>query len=313
MRHPRTLLGLPGKVWRRLQLYFPFTLVQGLGLAFARWRQLRAGTSAAFVIDARGRDEHRIRDLLLWRPSVLTRGRGVDLGLLLGPSADLDEADRLFSAAVVVPGVRSIALYWDAERLDRDRRLWHRTEGPGALEVSSAASAPERVVVARARGAGPALPPGVLREAQTLLKRHARGGAVVCLNLDPVDGVLRHELLGRLPALKFVDFVSAGESGSANFLLVGDLGLTRHERLALVGAADVYVGRFDELGVAALLASIPTVLLGAGPAEADQDLAAEGRTLWLAGRPGPDDVGRVVQFVDRQARATLGAPGHPAR
>jgi hypothetical protein len=300
-------------VWRRVQLYFPFTLLAALGQALVRWRHLRGGGPSAVFIDARSDGERRARDLLLWRPPASPQGRACDLGLLLDPGADRPEADGLVSASIVGPGVGSIALYWDADRLARDRALWHRAAGPAGFEALSAVGPLERVAAGAFRAAPPALPPGALREAQTLLKRHARGGAAVCLNLDPSDEPLRQALLGALPTLKFVDVVGAGESGSANLLLIGDLGLTRHERWAIVGAADVYVGRFDELGAAALLARIPAALLGPEPAGAIPGLAVDGRTLGLAQRPAPDDVRRLVQFVEGRARAALSAPDAPAR
>src|SRR5207244_2046020 len=144
-----------------------------------------------------------------------------------------------------------------------------------------------------------ALPAPAEREARTLLKRLAGGRHAICLNLDSADGSLVASVASAFPDARF--FAPGRRSSGpapdgANIVAIGEFGFSLHERLALVQAADAYVGVFDEHACAAVAAARPCVLLGGVEDErARPPVPSErGGVVWLS---RPYDVPTATPLV----------------
>jgi len=98
---------------------------------------------------------------------------------------DDDAPEDIFSALLTVPRLRSIGLYWDDESIADDLTLMSAPRRRAVRDqVVRVSGMQVHDIVARRHSP---LQPSIdaRREARTLLKRQARGGFAVCLNLSP--------------------------------------------------------------------------------------------------------------------------------
>ena len=90
-------------------------------------------------------------------------------------------------------------------------------------------------------------------------------------------------------------------SRAANNQSLYGYGLSLHERMALVQAADAYVGSFGELGCAALVSGRPAVLLGGGTGEQPDRTSRGEISLWFPDTAAtPELTEAVLQFLFRR-------------
>jgi hypothetical protein len=88
---------------------------------------------------------------------------------------------------------------------------------------------------------------------------------------------------------------------TANSQALYGYGLNLHERMALVKAADAYVGSFDELGCTALVSGRPAVLLGGGTGEQPDRISRGDIAVWFPDPVEPTTLAKLVlQFLSRQ-------------
>ncbi len=298
------------RVCRRLRV-FPFSLGYTVLSAGVRWRGLMGSKRLARV----GEAECAASPLavLIWLDRIAddVSGRAFDVCLRLSPGAEDDRLHDIFSILLASPRLQSLALYWDEERLLEDLPLfqargdragvsvWSSVRedlgSPGAGAIREFLTAPHH---------GPlALPVAARREAEILLKRLVGGAWAVCLNLPDSVSWLAEEMMRAFPDARFLDLRLGGPASIGGAVALDGFGLTLHERLALAGAADAYVGRFDELGGAAVLAGRTAVLIGGGDAGPNEWLSRF-ESLWVGRGEGltPMMAGKVVQFL-REHRA----------
>jgi len=191
-------------------------------------------------------------------------------------------AEDTFSALLTVPRLRSIGLYWGDESIADDLALMSaRRRHVVRDQVVRLSGMQAQDIVARRHSP---LQPSIdaRREARTLLKRQARGGFAVCLNLSPPSPTLGHLIAGAVPGATIFDFSPAVSAapGMGNVVAAGGWALTLHERIAMVQEADAYIGRLDALGCAALLAGRPSILVG-GLDDAASELIQGHAATWL--------------------------------
>jgi hypothetical protein len=302
-------LTLPLRVLRRLP-FFPFSLLYASLLAALRARELWLKAAYVRVGEVTGPTAAVPRNAMLWLAHVATGlpGRRFDVCLQVPPDTPDAGLHDLFSTLLTSPRLRSIGLYWDEPCLSDDLLLWQgrreerKPKGqPGLRHDLGSLGFQQLRGVLQSNDEGLTLPVSVSRDAQTLLKRHARGAYAVCLNLPVGVPSLAKAVATALPDLRFFDLAlsgSASTGGAANILSLSDYGLNLHERMALAKAADAYVGSFDVPGCSALLSGRPTVLLG-GDAGAEGDRISLGHNaLWFPGpAPPPALTEAVLQFL----------------
>ena len=234
------------RILRRLE-WFPFTLTAALLFAAVRVRELRKGR--AFVRVGRVAEGTAALPLraMLWldRAASDPPSAAFDVCLRLPREAADATLHDVFSVLLASPRLTSIGLYWDDAALSDDRPLWQAGASSGAEEIDDPTV--ERLEHFFQAAHEPLhLPVAARREARTLLKRLAGDAYVMCVNLP--DG-------------QPVPIEQSGTDRPVRVISVAGYGLTLHERLAFVQAADAYVGRFDELGCAAVAGGRPVVVI----------------------------------------------------
>jgi hypothetical protein len=293
---------------RRLE-WFPFTLLAALLFAAVRLRELRMGRAVVRVGRATdGTAELPLRSMLwLDRMALDLPSGSFDVCVRLPREAEDANLHDVFSVLLTSPRLASIGLYWDDAALSDDQPLWQ--SGAAASAASSSASDIDGPSVERldrflrAEHQPLDLPVAARREAQTLLKRLAGSAYAICLNLPAGQVPLFEAVVTAAPGVRFFDLGCPGSKPlPANVTSLADYGLTLHERLAFVQAADAYVGSFDELGSAAIAGGRPGVLVGGGDRGSDalRMLGPAARTVWFPWPAGPAVATWATEFLRRR-------------
>ena len=157
----------------------------------------------------------------------------IDICLDISREAVSPGVPDAFSAALAFPRVRSVGIYWDSEAFHDDLPLFASERLPRW---------PDGQPLDRVQVSDFAVSLAAARDAQTLLKRFAGPASVVCVNAR-------------------VELSTPTQVSARFFHLDAGLGFTLHERMALVQAADAYVGERDELGHTALLCGRPALFV----------------------------------------------------
>ena len=276
--------------------WFPFTLLGALLFAAVRLRELRTGRAVVRVGRAtEGTAALPLRSML-WLDRIASDlpSGSFDVCLRLPRDAADATLHDVFSVLLTSPRLASIGLYWDDAALSDDQPLWQT--GAAASAASSGANDIDAPSVERldrffrAEHERLDLPVAARREAQTLLKRQAGSAYAICLNLPAAQLPLAEAVVTAAPDVRFFDLGFPGSKPlAANVTSLADYGLTLHERLAFLQAADAYVGSFDELGSAAIVGGRPGVLVGGGDRGSDalRILGPASRTVWFPWPAGP--------------------------
>jgi hypothetical protein len=265
------LRNLARRALGRLE-FFPLTVLYLLINAGRKARQRRSGLEFVEVGIATSEADALPRDMMLWLSRILRKrqGQSLDVCVRLSQESTNTGLPGAFSAALAFPRLRSIALYWDAASLADDlpllRSTQDRTAAPAAAALSSelaALPAAQWTQLLRASAKEFALPPAASRDAQTFLKRQGGVAPVICFNVPAGLDALAEAAATARPDARFLDFASppSGAALASNRQSLFGWGFNLHERMALVQAADAYVGVFDELGCVALLSGRPALLL----------------------------------------------------
>ena len=247
----------------RLLRYFPFTPLLLLLNVVRRTRQLRRRTALVRVAEVTGAAPDLPRDAILWlhHDAPMLRSEQFDVCLKLPSMSEDANLQDLFSGLSALTQFRSLGLYWDASSFADDLPLWGARPGQ-ADTLDSAASRASPKPPTQKSDAFITLPVAAARDAQTLLKRQAGAARTVCVNFPAAHGSLAGAAANARPEMFFFDLSPAPASTKiGNYRSLFGHGLILHERMAVVRAADAYVGSFDELGCAALFSSIPAILL----------------------------------------------------
>lgn len=223
--------------------FFPLTLVYLLVNAARRTQhatEVGVATDAAETLPARA---------MLWLGRLVTAhpAQPIDVCLRLPREDAGTGVPDAFSVALTFPRVRSISLYWDEPALADDLQVFRNAASLQAL--GGELSAAQRLLPRDLQ-----VPLTAARDALTLFKRHAGGAGVVLVNLAQPLG---ETIAAARPDLRF-------------FHLDAGLGFTLHERMALVRAADAYIGEPDELACTALLSGRPALLVETGAPAASE-------------------------------------------
>lgn len=296
---------------------FPFSLVYpalSAGVRLARLHGLTRSETLARV----GEASVGVSPLgvLIWLDRIATKhpARTFDVCLRLPKEAEEANLHDVFSILMVSPRLISLGLYWDEASLADDLPYFQRRRGRAVETVGSEErddlGSLGREPLAGFIAAGHDrfdVPVAAARDAQTLLKRQAGGAGAVCLNPPAGTPGLTAAVALAFPDLRFFDFQSFDATPAThNLVPIGAYGLTLHERMALVAAADAYVGRFDELGGAAVIAGRPAVLLDdqfGAPADASGRGPA---TLQLLDTSKAEVTEEVLRFLRRLTAAQGG-------
>jgi hypothetical protein len=267
---------------------FPFTLLHFGLLALLGWFHHRRHPGQTWRVNARPEDPDLPARVMLAATEV-TATASYPLDVMIEVADGDVQLDRAFSVLMAVTGLGSILLYWQRDVLDGDLRLLEPHGARVDLERPTTSAAPRPLT----------LPPAAAREAETFIKRHAGDAFVVCLNLPGDWSCLATELPAALNAVMFVDLGHARTS-CHNIVAVAGHGFGLHERLALARAADLYVGRFDELAVAALVAGRPIAVDRIPAGAVDMPSSAPIRVF---GDRGDRSSADVAAFIRQHARA----------
>jgi hypothetical protein len=311
----RRLISFTYRVLNRLQ-FFPITLLYVWFNAALKLIVLRLGLGVVRVGSATGDVSSLPRDAMVWLGSASSGppGHQFDVCLRLSRENAAAELHDVFSVALTFPRIQSVGLYWDSSSLDDDLHILQskRDRSRRALtalhEEIGARGSTQLVEFLHSDHGELVLPVATSRDAQTLLKRYAGAADVVCLNLSMELRALADAVVRACPHIRFCHFSpeppeSAGAANSQSFF---GWGLTLHERMALVQAADAYVGAFDELGCTAVISRRPAILLGGGSGVQPDRVSRDGIAVWLPGQPDPTALTKMVlQFLsDRLAART---------
>jgi hypothetical protein len=304
------LLRRTNRALRRLG-FFPFTLLYTVINAAIRVVQLRQGHKVLRVGEVTGETTSLPRSVMRWLDRVATGlpEPRFDICLRLPREAADDNLHDVFSVLLTSPRLRSVGLYWDSSSLADDLPLWQAKQGRNdptvwatPYEDLGALSFKQLQEFFQADHVGIVLPVAATRDAQTLLKRQAGGAYAVCLNVPVEHRSLIAAVEAALPEVRFFDLAPAlPTTKAANSQSLYGYGLNLHERMALVQAADAYVGSFDELGCAALVSKRPAVLLGGGTGEPPDHISRGDVAVWFPGPVEPTTLAKaVLQFLSRQ-------------
>lgn len=279
------------KVFRGLERrlgFLPFSpfffLVQ---IAVRQFRLKSHSSPVGFARLSSQNESETPRDALIW---LVELGRGapahrVDACMQVPSNESCAMLPGVFSAMMTSSRLQSMAFYFDERQVASE---WRLLGTPVASKDGSAAPVDipnglqgrylKRLFLSDLADAV-TLPVGAKGEAQLLLKRLAGGAQVVCLNLgsatsDPgAFAYTQSQFLRRaqreLPDIVFLvldDSITqpfAEPLPPHNVFLLHRFGLTLHERMAVVQAADLYVGAFDLLAVAAVAADRDLLVYGA--------------------------------------------------
>jgi hypothetical protein len=234
-----------------------------------------------------------------------------DICLMLPREAADDNLHDVFSVLLTSPRLRSVGLYWDSSSLADDLPLWQARQGQNGptvwatpYEDLGALTFKALREFFQADHVGIVLPVAATRDAQTLLKRQAGGAYAVCLNVPVEHRSLIVAVEAARPDVRFFDlapYASPPTAGAANSQSFYGYGLNLHERMALVQAADAYVGSFDELGCAALVSGRPAVLLGGGTGEQPDRIRRGDVAVWFQDPATTRELTEAVrQFLSRR-------------
>jgi hypothetical protein len=284
--------------------FFPFTLFYVVINAAIRVVQLRQGHKVLRVGEVTGEATSLPRSVMLWLDRVATGlpEPRFDVCLRLPREAADANLHEAFSILLTFPRLRSVGLYWDSSSLTDDLSLLQAQQGRNdptvwatSYEDLGLLSFKQLHEFFQADHAGIVLPVAATRDAQTLLKRQAGGAYAVCLNVPVEQRSLVAAVEAARPDVRFFDLAPAlPTTKAANSQSLYGYGLNLHERMALVQAADAYVGSFDELGCAALVAGRPVVLLGGGNSEQPDRIRRGEISLWF---PDPAPTPRLTEAV----------------
>ncbi len=297
---------------RRLA-FFPFSLIYVLLSGVYRVIQLRRGYERVCVGEVPTAIETLPCSVMLWLDRIsagLVEPR-YDVCLSLPREAADANLHDVFSILLTSPSLRSVGLYWDSSSLADDLPLWQgKRDCCEPMVWSTLCDNVGSLSFKRLQEffqdghTDIVLPVAATRDAQTLLKRQARGAYAVCLNVPLEHQSLVPAVVAALPDVRFFDlapYTSLPASGATNNQSLYGYGLSLHERLALVRAADAYVGNFDELGSAALVFRRPAVLLGGGAYEQPDRISCGEISLWsTAPAATPELTKAVLKFLFRQ-------------
>ena len=299
-------------VLNRLQ-FFPFTLLYVLINAALKLILLRRCTGVVRAGSMTGDVASLPRDAMLWLGRVLIGPPGSQFDACLRLSQECTDPGlhEFLSVALTFPRIGSVGLYWDSCSLTDDLTLLQskrdRSDPASAAlhEEIGSRGCTQFAEFLRSDLAEFALPFAALRDAQTLLKRQAGAAHVVCLNVPAELRALADAVTGACPHVRFFHFSpeppeSASPTNNQSFF---GWGFTLHDRMALVQAADAYVGTFDELGCTAVISGRPAILLGGGSGVQLDPVSRGDIAVWLPGHLEPTALMKVVlQFLsDRLA------------
>lgn len=257
----RGLIRIAMRTLRRLE-WFPFTLLAALLFAAVRRRQLRIGRAVVRV--GRATDGTAALPLrsMLWLDGIASAlpSGSFDVCVRLPREAEDANLHDVFSVLLTSPRLASIGLYWDDAALSDDQPLWQAGAPPVVEDIDDPTV--ERLEHFFQAAHEPLnLPVAARREARTLLKRLAGDAYAICVNL-PEGQPPFEEIVTGGTEMRCFDLAPAGSKPlPAGVVSLADYGLTLHERLAFVQAADAYIGRFDELGCAAIAGERPVVVI----------------------------------------------------
>ena len=310
----RRLINFTGRALRRLR-FFPFTLLHVMHNAVISLVQRRRGHLVVCVGEASEKAMALLpRSVMLWLDRVLTGPTEYQyyVCLRLPREEAVANLHEVFSVLLTFPRLRAAGLYWDATGLadelsllqvkqDQDDPAVRATsyEDLGSLGVKQFEE------FLQADHVGIDLPVAAIRDAQTLLKRQAGKAYAVCLNVPEEFHLLADAVVAARPDVRFFDLepypLAPAMTTTANSQSFFDHGLTLHERMALVQAADAYVGSFDVLGCAALVFMRPTILLGGETGEQPDRTSRGDKVVWYHGSAEPATlVQPVLRFLSNQ-------------
>jgi hypothetical protein len=306
----RWLINFTHRALRRLG-FFPFTLFYVVLNVAITVVQLRRGLIVVRVGEVTGEATSLPRTVMLWLDRVLTGPPGYQFDVCLRLPREAADANLhdVFSVLLTSPRFRSVGLYWDASSLADDLTLLQAKQGRNnptvwatSYEDLGSLSFKQLQEFFQADHVGIVLPIAATRDAQTLLKRQARGAYAVCLNLPVEHRSLADTVAVARPDVRFFDLAPAlPTTKAANILSLYGYGLNLHERMALVQAADAYVGSFDEVGCAALVSGRRAVLLGGGTDEQPDGISRGDIAVWFPDPVEPTTLAKaVLQFLSRQ-------------
>lgn len=308
----RWLISFTNRALRRLG-FFPFTLFYVLLNAAIKVVELRRGRIVVCVGEVTGETTSLLRSVMLWLDRVATGlpEPRFDICLRLPREVADDNLHDVFSVLLTSPRLRSAGLYWDSSCLADDLPLWQAKQGQNdptswatSYEDLGALSFTQLQEFFQADHVGIVLPVAATRDAQTLLKRQAGGVCAVCLNVPVEHRSLIAAVEAARPDVRFFDlapYASPPTAGAANTQSLYGYGLNLHERMALVQAADAYVGSFDLLGCAALISGRPAVLLGGGTGGGPDCIRRGDIAVWF---PDPATTPALTEAVRQFLSAT---------
>ena len=287
----RWLINLTYRGLSRLA-FFPFTLLYVLLNAAHKLILLRLGLGLVRVGVVKGAVVSLPRDLMLWFGRIFPRPPGgqFDVCLRLPREAADANLQDVLSVVLMIPRVRSIGLYWDSSSLADDLALLQLKQDRSDPVLSTtlheeigSRGSTQFLEFLHADHEEFALPVAASRDGQTLLKRQAGAAHVVCLNVPTELRPLVNAIAGARPDIRFFHFSpELPESPrAANNQSFFGCGFTLQERMALVQAADAYVGSFDELGCTALISGRPVILLGSDAGEQPDRISRGEIAMWL--------------------------------
>ena len=293
--------------------FFPFTLLYVVINAAIRVVKLRQGHKVLRVGEVTGEAIDLPRSVMIWLDRVATGlpEPRFDISLRLPGEADDINLHDVFSVLLTSPRLRSVGLYWDSSSLADDLPLWQAKQGRNdqtvwATPYENLGSLSFKQMQEFFKGdyVGIVLPIAAARDMQTLLKRQAGGAYAACLNVPVEQRSLVAAVEAARPDVRFFDlapYASPPAARAANSQELYGYGLSLHERMALVQAADAYVGNFDELGCASLVSGRPAVLLGGGTGAQPDRISRGDTAVWFPDPVEPTTLAKaVLQFLSRQ-------------
>lgn len=296
------------RVVNRLQ-FFPFTLLIWVFNVAFRALQLRMGRRLVRVGEVTGVGASLPRNVMLWFGRIFLRppGHQFDVCLRLPREAADANLQDVLSVVLTIPRVRSIGLYWDSSSLADDLALLQLKQDRSDPVVSTtlheeigSRGSTQFLEFLHADHEEFALPVAASRDGQTLLKRLVGAAHVVCLNVPTELRPLVNAIAGARPDIRFFHFSpELPESPrAANNQSFFGCGFNLHERMALIQAADAYVGSFDELGCTALICRRPAILLGGGAGEQPDRISRGEIAVWFPASVEPAALrNAVLQFL----------------
>src|SRR5258706_8500942 len=281
--------------------FFPFTLVFLLAGLVLRLRELRSGLVLVHLGRIRAGSTELTRNVMVWFTDGLAApgARRHDVCLCLPADAALPTLHESVSALLAFPQLRSVALYWDDKLAAEEIALWQnasRRALPDDLDLVT----PERLRgFLKDQHAQMALPVAIVRDAETFLKREIGSGWAVCFNFPTGCREAVEAFCRARPDTLFMDFGAAAAIPVTlpNYRSTSGQGRTLHERMALVGRADAYIGAFDELGCTAVISGRPAVLIGGDATTSPEPRTFADRVIWLTGpHDAPAAPKKALQF-----------------